>query len=211
MRLDIIVTHYNEPIELCKKLFDSIACQRGIDFDDIKVTVINDGNSNPLTIAQNEYPYEVECITIPHGGISAARNYGMRHTDGEYFMYCDCDDMFLNNCGLHLIFDAMYQGFDVLMSDFIEEQYVNGYHLYVREKETTYIHGKVYNRKFINDNGIHWNEKLTIHEDGYFNTVVFSCAEKQKHIKTTIYMWCWNENSVVRKDRDKFLMRTYPD
>ena len=43
MTLDIIVPHYHEPWKICKPLFDSIALQRGIKFEDIAVIVVNDG------------------------------------------------------------------------------------------------------------------------------------------------------------------------
>ena len=45
--LDIIVTHYRLPFSAGKQIFDTIAVQRGINFSDIRVLVVNDG---PLPI-----------------------------------------------------------------------------------------------------------------------------------------------------------------
>ena len=41
--LDLIVTHYREPWEVGKQLFDMIAMQREVDFRDISVILVNDG------------------------------------------------------------------------------------------------------------------------------------------------------------------------
>ena len=75
MTLDLIVPHYKEPWETCKYLFDSIAMQRGIDFGDIRVVLVNDGDA----VVLNKdvfvgYPFEVEYLVKEHGGVSTARN-----------------------------------------------------------------------------------------------------------------------------------------
>ena len=81
MRLDLIVPHYKEPWETCKYLFDSIALQRGIDMDAIKVIVVNDGDCLLDEGNFQNYPYKIEYLVKEHGGVSAARNYGLDHSD----------------------------------------------------------------------------------------------------------------------------------
>ena len=53
---------------------------------------------------------------------------------------------------------------------------------------------------------------MTIHEDGYFNTVALVEAKhngKMKCIETPFYLWRWNDNSTVRSNREDFVLRTY--
>ena len=88
MRLDLIVPHYKEPWETCKYLFDSIALQRGIDMDAIKVIVVNDGDCLLDEGNFQNYPYKIEYLVKEHGGVSAARNYGLDHSDADYVMFC---------------------------------------------------------------------------------------------------------------------------
>ena len=113
MKLDIIIPHYREPWSTCKYLFDSIALQRGIHFDDIRVIVVNDGDNILFGSMENAmlklstYPFTVDYIVKEHGGVSAARNCGLDGSNADYVMFCDIDDGFLSNCGLHLVFNAM--------------------------------------------------------------------------------------------------------
>ena len=221
MTLDIIIPHYKEPWDVCKYLFDSIALQRGICFDNIKAIVVNDGDQLIIDgdAVDNvklfeDYPYKVEYHVKKHGGVSAARNFGLDHSDADYVMFCDIDDGFLNNYGLHLAFSAMQEGYDYISSNFIEETFTaeNAPTIYRHDNDFTFMHGKVYKRSFLVDNNLRFDPDMTIHEDGYFNTVALVVAQKtgkMKCIETPFYLWRWNDNSVVRQNREDFVLRTY--
>ena len=218
MKLDIIVPRYKEPWELCKYLFDSIALQRGIPFECVKVTVVNDGDEDVLDRAVFDgYPYQVEYITKPHGGVSDTRNAGLERSEADYVMFCDTDDGFLNNWGLHLIFSAMQEGFDLLVANFVEETFTaeeKAFTIINHDQDLTFMHGKVYRRQFLLDHDLWFDPTMTLHEDGYFNMLVYATAQhegKIKNISTPIYLWRWNDNSVVRSNRKDFVLKTYPD
>lgn len=216
MKLSIIITHFKEPFEICKPLFDSIALQQGINFADIEVIVVQDGKDGrealkPLDTAV--YPFKPIVVTMKHNGVSAARNYGLQGALGEYVMFCDCDDMFLNNYGLHLLFSAMAEQPNAITSTFVEEQKLKdgSYKIIRREKDSTFVHGKAYKRSFLNENNLRFNNELTLHEDGFFNLLAVVCAEdSKKYIETPFYLWKWNDNSTVRFSPVNFVLRTYP-
>jgi glycosyltransferase involved in cell wall biosynthesis len=121
----------------------------------------------------NSYPFKIDYYLNEHKGVSATRNACLDHATADYVMFCDADDMFYNACGLYIIFNEINNGgFDSLTSVFIEETrnpdtkeivYIN------REMDSTFVHGKVHNREFLEKFNIRWNDKLTIHEDSYFN------------------------------------------
>ena len=207
MTLNIIVPHYKEPWELCKYLFDSIAMQRGVPFNLVKVIVVNDGDDCVLSAMEwADYPYTVDYIIKPHGGVSAARNAGLMEADADYVMFCDADDGFLNNYGLHLLFSAMQEGADYIVPSFVEETFdADGNATIINhDMDLTFMHGKVYRRQFLIDNNLLFDPAMTLHEDGYFNMVVYATAQhegKMKTISTPIYLWKWNDNSVVRSNR----------
>ena len=215
--LDIIVTHYKEPWPLGKKLFDMIALQRDINFDDVGVILVNDGEENELVGTwHKQYPYQITQMSIPKGGVSKARNAGLDASTADYVMFCDFDDTFLSALSLHLIFCGIAEGkWDLLRCSFMEETKDNegGMHLVPHEEDTTFVHGKVMRREFLLQNKLRFHDKLTIHEDGYFNTLVYCLAKlngTEQRIKTPIYLWAWNENSVVRKDRaEDYVLDTY--
>lgn len=217
MTLDIIVPHYKEPWELCKYLFDSIALQRGVPFELIKVIVVNDGDDCVLSALEwADYPFRVDYIIKPHGGVSAARNAGLMESKADYVMFCDADDGFLNNYGLHLVFSAMREGADYIISNFAEETFdAKGNAVIINhDHDITFMHGKAYRRQFLIEHDLLFDPAMTLHEDGYFNMVVYAVADHEgtlKKINAPFYLWRWNDNSVVRKNRENFVLRTYDD
>ena len=215
MKLDIIIPHYKEPWDVCKYLFDTIATQRGVFMGNIRVIMVNDGEDNCfVSDVFLGYPFEIIQLGMPHGGVSAARNHGLDNSDADYVMFCDCDDGFLSNYGLHLVFSAMQEGADYIVSNFVEETYTdnNAPTIIRHDNDYTFMHGKVYKRQFLVDHNLRFDESMTIHEDGYFNALVLATAQhegKIKTIDTPFYLWMWHDNSTVRKDRQDFVLKTY--
>lgn len=214
MTLDIVTPHYKEPWETCKYLFDSIMLQRGVPFDNIRVLVVNDGDCLLDEDNFKPYPYRIEYLPKEHGGVSAARNYGFDHATADYVMFCDIDDGFLSNYGLHAIFAAMQEGFDFLCSNFLEETFTEDGHMTIirHDKDMTFMHGKVYRREFMVEKNIRFRPDMTIHEDGYFNTVAYAVAAREgkvRFIETPLYLWRWNGASTVRQNVKDFVLRTY--
>lgn len=207
IKLSICVPHYKEPWEVCKPLFDSIAVQKGVSLTDVEIVFVNDGEKM-FDIPVNDYPFLTSVYTIPHKGVSAARNKAMDEAIGEYVMFCDCDDYFSSMYGLHLIFSAMQEGFETLTSSFIEENVDEVLKLLRHDNDCTFVHGKVYNKAFLTEKNLRWNEELKVHEDGYFTSCALMSSTNRKTINAPFYTWHWNENSVARKP--DFNHKSYP-
>lgn len=218
MKLEIIIPHYKEPWDVCRYLFNSLATQRNVPWDEIGVIVVNDGDDPTLDdVDWSAYPFRVRYMKKPHGGVSAARNYGLDHSEAEYIMFCDIDDGFLNNYGLHMLMSAVAEGFDYLIGAFAEEAQSTDNKtitLVGHQGDMTFVHGKMYRKEFLTKYNLRFDEEMTIHEDGYFNALVYATAKvekaKIKKIDTPFYLWCWNNNSVVRSDKEDFVLKTYP-
>ena len=213
MKLQILIPQYKETDDVIKPLLDSIAIQQNVDFDEIGVVICNDGSDVFLTdkLLQT-YPFKVEYHKEPHRGVSGTRNACFNHATAEYVMFCDADDMFYNACGLWIVFREIENGgFDSLVSMFIEESrepstkapvYVN------HEMDSTFVHGKVHRRQYLLNQNIRWNEKLTIHEDSYFNIQCQNLSQNVKYCQTPFYLWRWRDESVCRHD-PKYILKTY--
>ena len=103
-KLTLTVPHYHENMQTCEFLFKSLDIQHGIDKNDFTVLVVNDGEECALTREDiGERSYEVKVVTIPHAGLSEARNYGIDHAETEYVMFCDCDDGFVLPAGTDVV------------------------------------------------------------------------------------------------------------
>ena len=212
-KLTIVVPHYKEPWEVCKFLFDSIELQHGIDFNDFDVLVVNDGDAVVLDKTLFEqYSYRIDYVIKPWSGLSETRNYGIDHGDSEYVMFCDCDDGFLNNYGLHLVLGAIQEGFDFMHSVFIEEQPKEdgGWAIFRREKDLVFVHGKAYKRQFLKDKGLRFDPEMHLNEDSIFNKIAYhEAGDNVKYIQTPFYLWTWHGDSTVRKNREDIIIRTY--
>lgn len=213
--LDLIVTHYKEPWSKGKKFFDMLAMQRDINFDDVSVILVNDGDEEAFVAdVFADYPFDVCQMSIPKGGVSKARNAGLDASTADWVMFCDFDDCFQSVFGLYLIFCCIAEDkYDLIRASFTEEIKDDQgiIRLVAHDEDTVFVHGKVIRRQFLLDNGIRFHPDLTIHEDGYFNVLVYSLAkDRNTKINATIYLWAWNDDSVVRKDdTDDFLLDTY--
>ncbi len=181
----------------------------------MRVILVNDGEENRLPEECFEgYPYEIHQISIPKGGVSRARNAGLDVSDASWVMFCDFDDCFQSLFGLYLIFCEIAEDkYDLIRCAFTEEtKDDNGtIHLVAHDDDTVFVHGKVMRKEFLKANGLRFHDALTIHEDGYFNILVYSLAKsRDKKIQTSIYLWAWNEESVVRKGQtDDYVLDTY--
>ena len=214
MKLQILVPQYKETEQIIKPLLDSIEVQQSVDLvNDVGVIIVNDGTDIHLSQEfLNRYSFPIEYHLTEHSGVSATRNKCLDYATADYIMFCDADDMFYNACGLYLIFREIENGgFDSLVSVFIEESRdsVTKEPIYINhDMDSTFVHGKVHNRKFLLKNNIRWNENLTIHEDSYFNCLCQRLAKELKYSQTSFYLWRWRDNSVCRHD-PKYILKTY--
>ena len=216
VKLQILVPHWQESNDDIAPLLESLDIQQGIDLSEVGVIVAYDGpDASPLDLvgADLAYKFDIQKIVLPEKkGVSAARNAAMDAATADYVMFCDADDMFCNVCGLHILFNEMeIADFDTLMSVFIEESrhpetkkplYVN------HDVDSTFVHGKVHRLAYLRENGIRWNENLTVHEDSYFNILAQNLTPEVKYCPYPFYLWKWRDASVCRHDPD-YILKTY--
>lgn len=213
MKLQFLIPQYEETDDIVKPLLDSIAIQQNVDFNEIGTIIVNDGTDIHLSDELiNGYPFKIEYHLNKHKGVSATRNACLDYATADYVMFCDADDMFYNACGLWILFREMEIGFDSLTSAFVEEtrnpmnnnsvEYIN------HNIDSTFVHGKVHRRKYLLEQNIRWNDKLTIHEDSYFNILCQKLSSNVKYCSTPFYLWKWRDASVCRHD-PKYILKTY--
>ena len=214
MKLQILIPQYKETEEIIKSLLDSIEIQQNVDLkNEVGVIIVNDGTDYHLSKEfLSRYSYHIDYYLHPHKGVSATRNACLDYATADYIMFCDADDMFYNACGLYIIFREINMGgFDSLVSAFIEESRIpqTNEPVYIsHDIDSTFVHGKVHRRQYLLDNSIRWSDKLTIHEDSYFNCLCQKLAEEVKYCPTPFYLWKWRDNSVCRNDF-KYILKTY--
>lgn len=213
-KLQILIPQYKEDESIIKLLLDSIEVQQNVDLvNEVGVIIVNDGSDTYLSDAfLSKYSFPIEYYLNEHKGVSSTRNACLDRATADYVMFCDADDMFYNACGLYIIFREIENGgFDSLVSAFIEESrdFETKEPIYINhDMDSTFVHGKVHNRKFLLKNKIRWNDSLTIHEDSYFNCLCQRLAKELKYSQTSFYLWRWRDASVCRHD-PKYILKTY--
>lgn len=217
MRLQVLVPHWQERPSEMEPLLDSLALQQSVDFAELGVVIACDGpESVPLLPLGDwaRYPFAIEVVELPeHVGVSACRNAALDAATADYVMFCDADDMLCDMCGLHVVFRETESGFDTMVSCFREEtrDRETGAPVYVNhDMDSTFVHGKIHRRSYLIDNGIRFNDALTVHEDSYFNILAQNLADDAKYCPLPFYLWKWRDESVCRHD-DDYILKTYGD
>ena len=97
--LSIVIPVYNveKYVEKCIR-----SCMnQDISPSEYEVICVNDGSKdNSLDVVNrvaNDYT-NIQIISQTNGGLSAARNTGVKHASGKYIMYVDSDDWIADNC-----------------------------------------------------------------------------------------------------------------
>lgn len=208
--LDIIITHYTEPFEVGRKMLTMLALQRCIDFEQIRVLIVHDGTPLFSKKLFKNFPYQVEQITIPHGGVSAARNAGIDNSKAKWIAFCDFDDSYASIFSLREVLNVLdTDDYDMLWSRILAEDYVDGKQLlyYVPDKQRfVFCHGKAYRTAFLRESGIRFREELVFNEDSCFNAEIIAHTDHNRigeiTSKIPIYSWVRRQNSVTNSGRE---------
>ena len=90
MLISVIIPLYNAE-QTIRKTLDSILQQT---YSNIEVLVIDDGStdsSNAIVKSYNDT--RIKLIEKANGGVSSARNLGIKYAIGDYIAFCDSDDV----------------------------------------------------------------------------------------------------------------------
>lgn len=93
--VSFIITYYNLPIEMLSKCIDSIV-QLSLQPSEREIIVVDDGSDNSPMDELMKYGNEIVYVRQANGGVSVARNTGMKMAKGEYIQLIDGDDFLLD-------------------------------------------------------------------------------------------------------------------
>lgn len=119
----IIVPVYNaEPF--IKRCVDSIYKQQINDIDDVEIILIDDQSTDKswsVICEMAEVHSEIKCKQIPHGGAGAARNAGLKLATGDYILFMDADDYWIDEHLLEKLKEMInYNHTDVFMYQMVK-------------------------------------------------------------------------------------------
>ncbi len=215
--LSIVIPRYRETEKELFPLLSSIHGQIGIDHSVLEVIVATDGKENaPL---EKEFfglfDFPATQVTLETNiGPGAARQAGLDAASGKYVMFCDADDT-LHNVG---VLQAMTKEADASAADLVSSSWLeeipdsHGGFVYLEHpKENTWMHGKLFHRLFLLDNGIRFHDTLRVHEDSYFLSIAADFAKEHRHMPITSYVWKYHADSITRRNKGAYTYESMPE
>lgn len=202
--LSVVIPFYKEKEMDLFPLLSTIYTQKGLDFRALEVILVCDGNTeysiNPsfLNLFQG---MNAKILQMPENkGPGVARQYGLDRVVGKYVMFCDCDDL-LHNVGIlaAMVAEMTQNEAEYLSTPWLEESVEEGVVKFVpHEKESTWLHGKMFLRSFLVEHDIRFHEDLRVHEDTYLLSIACELAKNAIYLPHTSYVWTHSPNSITR-------------
>lgn len=204
VKVSIIVPVYNGEKYLPKCL-DSLVNQT---LSDIEIVIINDGSKDNshdvIDKYASVYSNKIVYKKIKNGGVSNARNMALDMANGEYILFCDCDDYIdLDMC------ETLYNKAKETHSEYIVCGYysedekgkfkkmslgnMSEYSKSLEENpniifdSNSFIASKLISKKIIDKYNIRFNKKYNIFEDLLFAYMTMLKANKIEKVNKAFY------------------------
>jgi len=115
--VSVIIPVYKVEVYL-KRCVDSVLNQS---YRDLQVILVDDGSPDNCGTICDEYERKDSRVLALHkenGGVSSARNYGLRFAKGEYVTFCDSDDFYESGWIAALVEAMERETADMVCADF---------------------------------------------------------------------------------------------
>lgn len=204
MKLQILINHYQEPLEVLERLLFSIMKQKISEKDSVEVLICTDGYENEIQDHFfNQYRYPVRYYVKPHYGVCKTRNSLLDVAVADYVMFCDTDDVFSDSYGLHKLIEAAKEtDSDIIGSDYDCEVLSDNDFLYVKmHKDMIRVHGKIFKRSYLIREGLHFPDEMEFSGDMYFLWLAYHLTDKIVWLPDSFYIWKWNPFSITRSEK----------
>lgn len=219
MFFSIIIPVYN-PAELIRPLFDSLMTNYCT--DDIEIVIADDISTESYDEVLESYPllhFKVISNDKHYGLPRWGRENGMNAASGEWICFADQDDYFEDH-----VFDIIKQriqrdGLKNYIETEIYVEHVLEDHLkQLIPIQRNMTHGKFYERSFLIENNIHYDE-VRSGEDVNFQTKVittlFNIGGSVSFVDTPTYTWIQRPNSLSKTEQGsnsiQFFFQYYTD
>lgn len=223
-KLSVIIPVYNGE-KYIKRCLDSLKAQT---MKKIEIIVVNDGSTDKTEDIIKEYinsgEERIVYLKKENGGLSDARNFGLKYATGDYYAFVDADD-YINDTLFENLEVYMDENYDMVKFQIIEvdeagneisknnsvnfenktgEEAFNI--LFKQDNMTEVAWGYIYKAKFWKDNNFKY-AKGKYHEDFGLTPLILLRAKKVASTNIIGYYYVHTGNSMVRDKNKKALIR----
>ena len=205
--IDVIIPTYNAHDTIEKTLLS--ICLQDIR-DRINVYIIDDCSEKDYDYLIDEFKDRLNINVYKldnNSGPGVARNKGIEISNGEYIMFIDSDDLFVNSKSISALVDNM-DGYDVGIG-LLEYQYEDG-NIYTYEHHDRCLHGKIYRRSYLDKYNIRFCP-LYRHEDSAFHCLVLITNPRIYFSNNPTYVYLCNFKSLTHKKDGYEEFKNYKD
>lgn len=220
IKISIIVPCYNQGNFLSEAL-ESILAQG---YSNWECIIINDGSNDDTDLIAKRYSLLDDrfiYLKKKNGGLSSARNVGLKIANGDWIQFLDADDL-LPNSRFDLLVNTIHniKDIDVIVSNFnlldlnklilpyctLKQEYLNlrsiilGWDI----NFTIPIHCGLFKYELFNH--IVFNENLEAKEDWYMWTTLFLHNPKAYYLDKILALYRINNNSMSRNEHEQSRM-----
>jgi glycosyltransferase involved in cell wall biosynthesis len=195
---------------------------QGLYSDEFEILMINDESPDNSVNVANSIATKHSCVKVisqKNQGLGGARNTGIINAKGEYLLFLDADDIYIENTIKEILSIGILNNLDILEfgAQGIDEQgnityqvsnnsstkITSGIEYYNKIKYMNSACNKLYKRSFLLDNQLLFVEKI-FGEDFEFNTRALYMAKRVMAIDNIVAQFLQTENSITRtKDIEK--------
>lgn len=112
-----IITYHEQPTVMLTKCIESVVALSLRPYER-EIIVVDDGSQNSPLADLKRFENDVVYLRKSNGGVSTARNFGLRAAGGSYIQFIDGDDMLLTNNYEHCLDIIRYNKTDAVLFDF---------------------------------------------------------------------------------------------
>ena len=197
-KISIILPIYNTE-QYLQRCIDSILAQT---FTDFELLLVNDGSTDSSGDICNEYAQKDNRIRVFHkknGGVSSARNEGLKHITGEWVTFCDSDDWVEENWLEIFITNSqkvqlVVQSLNIIGGDFVtnhstsfEADIYKGIRILYQSFMPGGLCNKMLKSDIVRQNKIFFNEQLKFREDEEFLLRLYPYVKRMRKLAEAGY------------------------
>ena len=210
-KVSVIVPIYNVEKYL-EKCINSLLSQT---LEDIQIILVNDGSKDNSGNIAKEYEKNnkdrVIYVEKENGGLSDARNYGLKYATGDFIAFLDSDDYIEKNAYEEMYTKAIEENADYVECDFIWEFHnkirVDKQYPYKNKKEMlSFVRvvawNKLIKRQLIIDNNLEFPKGLR-YEDVEFTYKLIPFINKFAYVDKPFIHYVQREGSIANVQNER--------
>lgn len=210
-KVSVIVPIYNVEKYL-EKCINSLLSQN---LEDIQIILVNDGSKDNSGNIAREYEKNnknrITYVEKENGGLSDARNYGLKYATGDFIAFLDSDDYIEKNAYEEMYNKAIEENADYVECDFIWEFpnkiRVDKQYPYKNKKEMlSFVRvvawNKLIKRQLITDNNLEFPKGLR-YEDVEFTYKLIPFINKFAYVDKPFIHYVQREGSIANVQNER--------